>query len=113
MKYFCGERESMNDCLNTIVGCPTHSFYGKTSTNDKKENVTGLRRKRKLEKREKEIASKKPADALSLSLNFNKSVGSAGVEKILTSHSKTYKVFLLQNEAIQFVKEKVSYCSCN
>ena len=67
-----------------------------------------MRRKRKLEKREKKIASKKPADALLLSLNINKSVGSAGVERILTSHSKTYKVFLLQNEAIRFVKEKVN-----
>ena len=85
----------MNDCENTIVGCPTHSFYGKKTLTHKKINFTVLRRKRKLEKREKEIASKKPADALLLSLNINKSVGSAGVERILTSHSKTYKrVFL-------------------
>ena len=100
------DKESMNDSENT-VGCSTHSFYG-TKSAKCKENISDLRRKRNLERLEKEICSKKAADALSLNLNVNKCVGSAGVERILTSHPKTYEVFSHQNEAIQFA-EKVGH----
>ena len=98
----------MCDSKKPFVGFRTCNFYGKkTGKCFDKDDMRNLRRKRKLEKFEKYVASKKPADVVSLNIyNYNKN-GSECVGNI-TSHSKTNMVFSKQNDAIRFSQDKVS-----
>lgn len=98
----------MCDSEKPFAGFRTSSFYGKKKEKSfDRDNISGLRRKRKLEKFEKYVASKKPADAVSLSIYTYNTNGSEGVENIFTSHSRTNTVFSKQNDAIKFSQDKV------
>ena len=85
-------------------GCEKGSFYRK------KQNfldIRQLRRKQKLEKFEKYVASKRSADAVALN-NYSyitNSKSSAG--NIVTSHSNIHAVFSKQNDAINFSLHQV------
>ena len=98
----------MCDLGKTFAGFPTCNFYGRNKgQNSDKNNIRDLRRKRKLKKWETYVSSKKPADAVSLNM-YNYKNGSEGVGNIFSSHSKTNMVFSKQNEAINFLQNKVS-----
>ena len=94
----------MCDSKLRFDGCEINRFYGK------KQNlldIRQLRRKQKLAKFEKYVASKRSADAVALN-NYSyitNSQRSAG--NIVTSHSKVHVVFSKQNDAISFSLNQV------